>query len=685
MLVRALRGRRRSQRSARVLRRRLTLEVLRSPGIERVHLVHPTHARRARPAVRPVARRRAGAGRPGHAAASRTRRSRPAGAGAGRAATRGAVIFGPASGFKDDVRRRPPATWRWCGGGCMGFVNTVTRRPGDRLHGARPDCRPDPIALVTHSGSVFSAMLRTHRALDYTLVVSSGQELVTTTSDYLALRPLPATRRAWSGCSSRRCATPTGLQAGLAEAAERDIPVVRPDRRRSPTRAGHGRRPLRRHSPAVGRRLGGAVHGVRRAPRAATSTSSPTPSSCSRSGGGSASAGAGRGIATVHDSGGERALVADAGRAPRRDRSRRWPTTTRERLAGAPRPGPGADQPARRVGHRRRHRGRSSPSAWRRSPTTPRWTPSRCRRPGRRVRRRRGATRAAWSRCWRAPTSRSSCSATSRRQLDQAQAAELRALGIPVLEGTYSGSPRARPPARRRDAASRGRPWPSTRTGVTLARAARDRRALDAAESASLLRDYGIAPSRRAGRDDAERPSPRPTSSATPWCSRPPHPASSTRPTSDGVRLGLADAGGRRVGVRRSRAAGSDPTSCRAAAAHRRRRARARVRARSAARAARAASRSAAPWSRSSPSARVALPPLTASTADAMIGRLASSRPCSPASAGARRATWRGRRCAGRARPARGRARRPPRGSRRQPVDLSARRRRCRRRPGPPR
>ncbi len=42
-----------------------------------------------------------------------------------------------------------------------------------------------PIALVTHSGSIFSALLRTRRALGYTLAVSSGQELVTTTADYL--------------------------------------------------------------------------------------------------------------------------------------------------------------------------------------------------------------------------------------------------------------------------------------------------------------------------------------------------------------------------------------------------------------------------------------------------------------------------------------------------------------------
>ena len=51
------------------------------------------------------------------------------------------------------------------------------------------------MALVTHSGSVFSALLRTRRGLGFILAVSSGQELVTAAAAYLdyALR-LPETR-----------------------------------------------------------------------------------------------------------------------------------------------------------------------------------------------------------------------------------------------------------------------------------------------------------------------------------------------------------------------------------------------------------------------------------------------------------------------------------------------------------
>ena len=81
-----------------------------------------------------------------------------------------------------------------CGAGCMGFVNVA--------HGLRatgylePDPLPaGPVALVTHSGSVFSAMLRMRRAIGFTLAVSSGQELVTAAPSYLDYAlGLPETR-----------------------------------------------------------------------------------------------------------------------------------------------------------------------------------------------------------------------------------------------------------------------------------------------------------------------------------------------------------------------------------------------------------------------------------------------------------------------------------------------------------
>src|SRR5450432_2609368 len=109
---------------------------------------------------------------------------------------RSAVIFGSA-GDQDGrpgpgVRHRLAATARdaglpLCGAGGMGFVNVAR---GLRAVGyTEPDPLPaGPVALVTHSGSVFSALLRTRRAFGFTLAVSSGQELVTPAP------PTPATR-----------------------------------------------------------------------------------------------------------------------------------------------------------------------------------------------------------------------------------------------------------------------------------------------------------------------------------------------------------------------------------------------------------------------------------------------------------------------------------------------------------
>jgi uncharacterized membrane protein YgcG len=83
-----------------------------------------------------------------------------------------------------------------CGGNGMGFFNLE--------HSVRvcgypepADLAAGPVAVVSHSGSVFSALLHNHRDLRFNLVVSAGNELVTTTAAYLdhALE-LPSTRGA---------------------------------------------------------------------------------------------------------------------------------------------------------------------------------------------------------------------------------------------------------------------------------------------------------------------------------------------------------------------------------------------------------------------------------------------------------------------------------------------------------
>jgi acetate---CoA ligase (ADP-forming) len=111
-----------------------------------------------------------------------------------------------------------------CGGGCMGFVNVAR---GLRAIGyIEPDPLPaGPVALVTHSGSVFSALLRSRRAIGFTLAVSSGQELVTAAASYLEYAVgLPETRVLALVLEAMRDSGQ--LRQVLAAAAERDIPAV---------------------------------------------------------------------------------------------------------------------------------------------------------------------------------------------------------------------------------------------------------------------------------------------------------------------------------------------------------------------------------------------------------------------------------------------------------------------------
>ena len=111
-----------------------------------------------------------------------------------------------------------------CGAGCMGFVNVAY---GLRAVGyVEPDPLPaGPIALITHSGSVFSTLLRTRRELGFTLAVSSGQELVTPAAAYARYAlSLPQTRVL--GLVLEAIRDPGLLRQVLAAASAADIPVV---------------------------------------------------------------------------------------------------------------------------------------------------------------------------------------------------------------------------------------------------------------------------------------------------------------------------------------------------------------------------------------------------------------------------------------------------------------------------
>jgi acyl-CoA synthetase (NDP forming) len=279
---------------------------------------------------------------------------------AARRGDRSAVIFGGAyeiPGFSpgtSGLRARLAATAQAagmavCGAGCMGFVNIC--------HGLRavgyiePDPLPaGPIALITASGSVFSAMLRTRRALGFTLVVSSGQELVTPAAAYARYAlSLPETRVL--GLVLEAIHDSDGLRQVLGAACVADIPVVLLTAGSSAA----GRAMVTAHSGALAGQDGGwealagayGVHRVadlaemadtlelfaagRRAARPALPLAAAAP-------GGQVPRAGRAGIATVHDSGLERAHTADLADGlgvPFAAIS----DTTRDRLAGLLDPG----------------------------------------------------------------------------------------------------------------------------------------------------------------------------------------------------------------------------------------------------------------------------------------------------------------------------------------------------------
>jgi acyl-CoA synthetase (NDP forming) len=201
---------------------RLTTEVLRSPGRPRVHLVHPRHRTvLGHPCVPSLADVPDPVdlvllGVPDAALPEQLTLAAKRDDG-------GAVVFGGAHGLADDlVAAAGPMPL--CGPGCMGFVNVAA---GVRAIGylERERLPRGPIALVTHSGSVFSALLRTRRRLEYSLAVSSGQELVTATADYLGY-VLDRPETSVVGLFLETMRDVPALRGCLARAAGRDIPVV---------------------------------------------------------------------------------------------------------------------------------------------------------------------------------------------------------------------------------------------------------------------------------------------------------------------------------------------------------------------------------------------------------------------------------------------------------------------------
>lgn len=187
----------------------------------------------------------------------------------------------------------------------MGFLNL----PGGlRATGfATPDqLGPGPVTCLSHSGSVFAALAVNDRGVSFDLLVSPGQEIVTTMADYLAFALERESTRV-VGLFLETIRDPEGFLDGLRLAEERDVPVVA----LKVGRTTRSKEMVAAHSGALAGEHGAyeavfdafGVHEVSDLDEMlATLALFSSPRRVSRGGG----------IASVHDSGGERAMLVDA-------------------------------------------------------------------------------------------------------------------------------------------------------------------------------------------------------------------------------------------------------------------------------------------------------------------------------------------------------------------------------------
>ena len=110
-----------------------------------------------------------------------------------------------------------------CGANCLGLSQLEA---GVRATWSDYDAlEPGPIAMISHSGTAYYALAGIDPRLRYNLIVSPGQELVTTSADYLDYAAgLESTRVV--GLFIETIRDPEGFRAALEKALARGIPVV---------------------------------------------------------------------------------------------------------------------------------------------------------------------------------------------------------------------------------------------------------------------------------------------------------------------------------------------------------------------------------------------------------------------------------------------------------------------------
>ncbi len=230
-----------------------------------------------------------------------------ASSGAGSAVTFSSLYEEPSDG--PDLRARLRAIalehgMAMCGGNGMGFMNQASKVRATGF--LTPEViRNGPVTFLSHSGSAFSALAFSDRGLGFNLLVSSGQEVITTMADYMAYA-LDRDDTRVLALLLETVRDPEGFRAMLARAAERDVAVLALKVGRTTA----SQAMVTAHSGALAGEHGAyealfdayGVHEMRSLDELAdTMELFSSPRRVRR----------GDGIASVHDSGGERALFVD--------------------------------------------------------------------------------------------------------------------------------------------------------------------------------------------------------------------------------------------------------------------------------------------------------------------------------------------------------------------------------------
>ncbi len=191
-----------------------------------------------------------------------------------------------------------------CGGNGMGFMNEEHRLRATGF--PTPEgSKLGPVTFISHSGSAFAAFAFNDRQIGFNLLISSGQEVVTTMAEYMEhALGLPSTRVLALLLETVR--DPDLFVSQLRRAAEMDVPVIA----LKVGRTEGAKAMVTAHSGALAGEHGAYealfdAYGVREVRSLDEMADTIELFACPRR------VTVGSGVASVHDSGGERALFVD--------------------------------------------------------------------------------------------------------------------------------------------------------------------------------------------------------------------------------------------------------------------------------------------------------------------------------------------------------------------------------------